>query len=166
MKRICAFILILLLVVGCSDEDDMKQSVSKYESQIENQKKEIQVLKEENEQLKTDNADYSSYLQEADRNSRRIMRFISEGKFEELKNEYNVDFEVKNGEIDFGIPVGNLPFRIDLAGYPMFIASFSKHPDGTDINYFIDDPEKEERHLINMSFDKDMGFEFIFAGGR
>ena len=142
----------------------MNQSVTKYESQIENQKKEIRELKEENEQLKTDLADYNSYLQVGDSNSRRIMRLISEGKFEELKNEYNVDFEVKNGEIDFGVPEGNLPFRIDLAGYPMVISYINKHPKGTEITYFI--YEKEDSHSITMSFDKDMEFEFIYAAGR
>ena len=140
--------------------------LEKHESQIENQNKEIQELKEENNQLKSDLANYSSYLQAADGNSRKIMSFISEGKFEELKNEFSVSFEVQDGEIDFGLPENNLPFPIELAGYPMHIASFSIHPDGADINYFIYDLEKEESHLINMSFDKDMEFEFIFVGGR
>ena len=160
------FLLFLLFVGGCSNTDDVTQLVSKYESQIDEQKVEIKELKEENERIKTDLADYNSYLQVADRSSRRIMRLMSEGKFEELKNEFNVEFEVKNGEIDFGVPEGNLPFPIELAGYPMHIASFSIHPDGADINYFIYDLEKEESHLTNMSFDKDMDFEFIFVGGR
>jgi len=160
------FLLFLLLVGGCSNADDVTQLVTKYESQIENQNKEIQELKEENNQLKSDLANYSSYLQAADGNSRKIMSFISEGKFEELKNEFSVNFEVQDGEIDFGLPENNLPFPIELAGYPMHIASFSIHPDGADINYFIYDLEKEESHLINMSFDKDMEFEFIFVGGR
>lgn len=166
MKRIWAFAFILLIVVGCSNDDKLNQTVKKYENKIENQEKEIQELKEENEQLKTDIAEYSSYLQVADRQSRNIMGYISDGKFEELKNEYNVEFNLKDDKIDFGVPESNLPFPIKLAGYPMHIASFSMHPDGVDINYFIYDLEKEESHLINMSFDKDREFEFIFFGGR
>ena len=53
-----AFFFILLFVVGCSNKNDTNKLGKKYESQIENQIKEIQELKEENEQLKTDLADY------------------------------------------------------------------------------------------------------------
>ncbi|MEZ7173017.1 septum formation initiator family protein [Sporosarcina sp. OR05] len=95
MKRILAFAFILLFVVGCSNDDKLNQTVIKYENKIENQEKEIQELKEENEQLKTDIAEYSSYLQVADRQSRNIMGYISDGKFEELKKEYNVEFNLR-----------------------------------------------------------------------
>lgn len=132
--------------------------LEKYESQIENQNKEIQELKEENEQLKTDLADYErqvadyrTVLQEGDRNSRAVMRLISEGKFEELKKEFNAEFEVKNGEIDFGKPKDNMPFRVDLAGYPMSISYTHKRPnDDTDIAYYIY-AEDDYTHLISKS---------------
>lgn len=164
----------MLFVVGCSEKEELNKLVTNYESKIEEQQKkiqeqqtEIQELKEEIDNLnseKANYADYGSYLQVADRESRRIMRFISEGKFDELKKEYNVEFEVKDGAIHFSEPEYNIPFQIELAGYPMSIASFSNFSEGTDINYFIDEPGGEERHLINMSFDKDMKFEYIFEG--
>lgn len=157
---------ISLCVVGCSNKNEMNELVTKYEDQIEKQQVQIQKLKEDSEQLKTEYADYSVYLQQADRESRRIMRFILEGKFEELKKEYNVDFEIKDGSLVFDLPKSNSPFLINLAGNPMFIASFSKHPNGTDINYYIDDLNDEKRHLINLSFDKNMNFEFIFVGDK
>ena len=170
MKKIWAFVFILLFVVGCSNKNDANK-LEKYESQIENQNKEIQELKEENEQLKTDLADYerqlanySTDLKIGDVNSRRIMRLISEGKFEELKKEFNAEFEVKDGKIYFDTPKDNQPFRVDLAGYPMSISYINKHPDGTEITYFI--YEIENSHSITMSFDKDMEFEFIYAAGR
>ncbi|MEI4770932.1 hypothetical protein WAX74_15015 [Psychrobacillus sp. FJAT-51614] len=166
MKKIWAFILILLCLAGCSNKDEMNVLMAKYESQIGNQQEEIQELKKEIKQLETEYADYSSNLQQADYESRRIMRFISESEFDELKKEYNIEFEVKDGAIDFGVPESNSSFPIELAGNPMFIASLSKFPEGTDINYFVDDLENEKRHLINVSFDKDMKFEFIFVGGE
>ena len=164
--KIGILLFILLCVVGCSNKDEMNGLVSKYEGQIENQQKEIAELEGNIEQLKVESAGYSSNLQQADRESRKIMRFISEGKFEELKKENNIEFEVKDGSIVFAVPESNSPFPLELAGYPMFIASFSKHPNGTDINYFVDDLEVEKRHLINMSFDKNMKFKFIFVGGE
>ena len=169
MKRIWVFIIILLFVAGCSNEDN---SVSK--SQIENKEKEIQELKEENEQLKTDLAyyerqlaDHRTVLQEGDSNSRAVMRLISEGKFEELKKNFNAEFEVKNGEIDFGKPEGNFPFRVELAGYPMSISYTHKHPNGdTDVTYYIYDYEIDGSHLITVNFDKDWELEFIFVGDK
>lgn len=170
MNKIGVLFLFLLICSGCSNGNEMNQLISQYEGKIEEQQEiikeqqnEIQELKEEIEQLNSE-ADYGSSLQIADRESRRIMRFISEGKFDELKKEYNVEFEVKDGAIHFGEPEYNIPFKIELAGYPMFIASFSNFSEGTDINYFIDEPGGDERHLINMSFDKDMKFEYIFEG--
>lgn len=167
------FLLFLLFVGGCSNADDVTQLVSKYESQIENQNKEIQELKEENEQLKTDLAfyeqqlaDYRSDLQQGDRNSRAVMRLISEGKFEELKKEFNAEFEVKDGKIDFGKPEGNFPFSVDLAGYPMTISYTHKRPNGNnDVTYYIY-AEDDYTHLIHMNFDKDWNLESILVGDR
>ncbi|MBB4825890.1 outer membrane murein-binding lipoprotein Lpp [Sporosarcina luteola] len=163
MKRVWIVVFILLFLFGCSNKNDMDQ-LGKEESQFENLNKEIQKLKEENEQLKTDLSDYNNDLQVGDRASRRIMSLISKGKFEELKTEFNVEFEVKNGEIDFGVPEGNIPFRVDLGGYPMSISYINKHPDGVELTYFI--YEKEDSHSVTMSFDKDMKFQFIYAAGR
>ena len=168
------FLLFLLVLGGCSNADDVNQLVSKYDSQIENQNKEIIELKEENEQLKTDLAyyerqlaDYRSDLQRGDRNSRAVMRLISEGKFEELKKDFNAEFEVKDGKIDFGKPEGNFPFRVDLAGNFMTISYTHKHPNGdTDVTYYIYDYEIDGSHLITVNFDKDWGLKFIFVGDR
>ena len=149
--------------MGCSNEDEMNQIVNEHKNKIEAQKKEIQKLEEELQQVKTD---YSVFLQQADNKSRVIMRLIANSKFEELKKEYNVEFEVKDNAIDFGVPESNIPFRIDLARHPMFISSFNKHSEATEISYYIDDLETEERTLITMHFDKDGTFKFIFLGDR
>ena len=164
MKKLGVFLISVLLVTGCSNkEDDMNQIVSKYESQIEDLQRENQDLKDEIQQVKSD---YSTFLQQTDNKSRSIMRLIAEGKFDQLKNEYNVKFEIKDGAIDFGVPESNSPFRIELAKHPMFISSFNKHSDGTEISYYIDNLETEERTLITMSYDKEDAFKFIFVGDR
>lgn len=173
MKKIWAFVFILLFVVGCSNEDNMNQIVTKYENQIENQRKENQELKEENEQLKTDLADYETQLADystdlkvGDVNSRRIMRLISEGKFEEVKKEFNAEFEVKDGKIYFDTPKDNEPFHVDLAGYPMSISLTHRRPNGgRDIAYYIY-AKDDNSHLIYMTFDKDWNFETIFVGDK
>lgn len=136
-------------VLGTEDDDDKKKDEIK---------KKIQKLEAEVQQVKT--------LQQADNRSRVIMLLIANGKFEELKKEFNVLFEVKDGAIDFGVPDSNTPFRIDLARHPMFISSFNNHYEATEISYYIDNLETEERTLITMHFDKDDTFKYIFVGDR
>lgn len=165
MKKWGLLIFIVLFVGGCSENDEIEQLTIDHQKEVEALRKEIEEdieeSKEEIEKIKADNN-----LQTADYNSREIMRLISEGKFEELRNEYQIDFEVKDGEILFAKPEGNLPLRIELTDYLMYIASISNSPDGTDINYFIDDPHNEKSHLINFHFDKDMKFKYLFVGGE
>ncbi|ALC85250.1 hypothetical protein AM499_05030 [Bacillus sp. FJAT-22090] len=163
MKKLGIIILVLLFVIGCSNEDETKQVVSKHEKKIEEQQKEIQKLEDELQQVKTE---YSVFLQQADNKSRAIMRLIANGKFEELKKEYQVEFEVTDDALDFGVPESNIPFRIDLARHPMFVSSFNKHSEAKEISYYIDNLETEERTLITMHFDKDGTFNFIFLGDR
>ena len=153
----------MLFVVGCSNEDEMNRIVTKHENKIEEQQKQIQKLEEELQQVKTD---YSIFLQQTDNKFRVIMRLIANGKFEELEKEYNVHFEVKDDVIDFGVPESNTPFRIELAKHPIFISSFNKHSEASEISYYIDNFETEERTLITMHFDKDDTFEYIFVGDR
>ncbi len=172
MKRIGILILVLF-AAGCSNDDEMEQLVTKYENKIEeqqkdieNQQKEIKELKEEIEELKfVPDVSYRSSLQVADREVRGIMRFILEGKFEEIKKEHDVQFEVKDGSIHFGEPEHNLPFPIEFAGNFMHIGNFIKHPDGRmEIAYFVDDPKNDRAQLINISFDNDMRLKYIFIG--
>lgn len=172
MKKLGLIFFTLLVVGGCSEKDEIDQLATKYENQLEEQQKEIQEqqkeigkLKEEIEAYKlVPDINYRSSLQEADREGRKIMRLISEGKFEELKREYNVKFEVTDDAIDFGVPDSNAPFPIELASNFMYIANFIKYPDGMDISYFISNPNNEKSELIHMSFGKDMKFKFIFVG--
>lgn len=165
-------IFILLFVGGCSDEDEINQLTTKYENQLEEKRKEMQDQQEEIEELKEEieeyklvpDGNYRSSLQVADREARKIMRLISDYKFEELKKEYNVEFEVKDDAVDFGVPESNTPFPIELASSFMYIANFIKHPDGMDISYFISNPKNERSELIHMSLEEDMKFKFIFVG--
>ncbi|MFF2753112.1 hypothetical protein ACFVR1_05060 [Psychrobacillus sp. NPDC058041] len=155
----------MLFVVGCSDEDENNQIVIKYESQIKEQQKEIGELKQEIEDINfIPNVYYRSSLQEADREARKIMRYISEGIYEELKKEYDIEFEVKEDAVDSGVPESNTPFPIEMAGNFMYIANFIKKPDGMEISYFIDNPKNERSQLIHMSFAIDMEFKFIYVG--
>ncbi|USG66088.1 hypothetical protein NDK47_01670 [Brevibacillus ruminantium] len=163
MKKILGFLFVLLVLSGCSHDDN-----AEYIKQIENQKIEIENLKKENDETKI-SLDQSK-LQLADYNSRRIMRFISEVDYEGLKKEYKTDFDVneKKGEILFARAEHSLPLPIKLSkvGNAMFISSFNNHSEGTGISYFIDELETDERHLVTFQYDKDMNFQFIFIGDR
>ncbi|MFY3792315.1 hypothetical protein ACOQFO_11635 [Ureibacillus sp. MALMAid1270] len=107
MKKLGVFIFILFIVGGCSEKDEINQLTTKYENQfgeqqkkIKEQQKEIERLKEEIEVYKlVPDINYRQSLQVADREARIIMRLISKGKFDELKREYDVKFEVKDGKI-------------------------------------------------------------------
>ena len=172
MKKLSLFFLILLIVGGCSEKDETDQLMTEYENQldekqriIQEQQKEIKELKEAIEAFKfIPDTNYISSLQEIDRGARRVMQLISEGKFEELKNEYNVEFEVKGDVIDFGEPESNSPFSIELASNFMYIANFIKSEHDMQIGYFIYNPNYDRADLIYMSFDNDMNFKSIFVG--
>lgn len=165
MKKFSLLFFILLLVGGCAEKDEIESLTTNYEKQLEEQQKEIKKLKEEiEEQQFVPDEDYRGSLSETDRESRRIMQLISEGKFSELKREYDIEFEVQDGKIDFGVPESNAQFPIEWASNFMYIANFIIQPDGMDISYFIDNPTNDRLELIHMSFDKDMQFKFIFVG--
>lgn len=161
-----------MFVGGCSNKEEIAQLTNKYENQLEEQRKKIQVQQKEIEELKekieenklVPDSNYRSSLQETDREARKIMRLISEGKFEDLKKEYNVNFTVKDDVIDFGVPESNSPFPIEWASSFMYIANFTKHLDGMDISYFISISEHERSELIHMSFEKDLKLKYIFVG--
>lgn len=163
MKKTGIIIFILLFVIGCSNNEDSKSLVTDYEAQIEMQQKEIKELEEE---LKKVKSDYSVYLQEFDGTSRNILRLIKDGQYDKLRLDYNVDFEVSDGELIFDAPkdVAGAPFPIRFADEPMFIAFFNMQPESTEIGYYIEDLEKQERLLITFIFDKDKKFQYIFIG--
>ena len=172
MKKLGVFIFILLIVGGCSEKNEKNQLTTKYENQLEEQQKKIQEQQKEIERLKEEievyklvpDVNYRQSLQVADREARIIMRLISEGKFDELKREFDVKFEVKDGEIDFGVPKNNAPFPIEWASNFMYIGNFIKGPDSIDISYFIYNPTHDRSEIIYMTFDNDMKFQFIYVG--
>lgn len=166
MRKFHLIFFILLITVGCTQKDEIEQLTIKYEEQLEEQQKIIEELREEIEEKKlVPDGSYRSSLQEADREARKIMQLIAEKKFDELKKEYNIDFEVNGDEIDFGVPEWNLPFPIEWVSNFMYIANFIKHDDGRmDISYFITNSERDKSELIHLSFGADLQFKFIFVG--
>lgn len=145
----------LLLLTACTDA----QKTSEYDETRFND------LEKENEHLKEEISDYSVYLQNADGTSRRILRLISEGEFEQLKSEYNADFEVSNGQLIFTkLDKPNAGFPIEQANLPMFVAYLNMQSEFIEIGYFLDDLNTDERYSITFSYDKDGNFKYIFVG--
>ena len=155
--------LILLFLVGCSNEEDYTAIISDYEEQIITLKKENEKLKDELLEMQ---GDYSSSLQTTDRDSRRIMSLIAKEDFETLRTEYGDVFEVKDDFIHFKEPAHNMPFAINLAGQPMFIGFFNKYSEGIQISYYIDNPDRDDYVLAVFSYDKEGKFEYILLGDR
>ena len=92
------------------------------------------------------------------------MQLISQGKFEEIKREHNIEFEIKDNHLVFNEPEFNSPFNIELASNSMHIASFINQPEGTEIGYFIYNQKADRNDLIYMYFDKNMKFKSIYVG--
>lgn len=173
MKWLWGSLLILFFAVGCSNEGETDQLVTEYESQIESRQKEIQDLEKEIQELKqelkniqTNHAEHLSNLQIVDRESRRVLRLISDGKLEELRNEYNVEFKIMDDGILFSTPESNAPFPFDLAENPAYIGSYTQSDIGTDISYYIMDYEMDKTRLMYFQFDKDLNFKHIFVGAE
>ncbi|MFC7684907.1 hypothetical protein [Ureibacillus sp. GCM10028918] len=157
------FFCILVILIGCSDKEEIASIAQDNTTQINDLKEENQKLKDELQNLKSD---YSVYLQQFDSTSRTIMKLINEEQYEQIKTDYNTDFNVLDGEINFKTPANtnSAGFPIEKANLPMFIAYINVQSDSTDIGYYLEDLEKEERHLISFVYDQKGIFQYIYIG--
>ncbi|MGZ9584358.1 cell division protein ZapB [Paenibacillus marinisediminis] len=170
MKRALGLLIFLFLLTGCSE------NTTEYTKQIEKLEKENQELKkhinelalknteleEENKQLETTRTN----VQLADLASKRIMRYIANGDFDKLKEEYNAEFELieNRDEILFTKLDNNMSFPTKIFDAPMYIASIVTTEAGTDIGYLISHDPNEGALLVYFKYDKDMNFEYIASG--
>ncbi|KGR75214.1 hypothetical protein [Ureibacillus sinduriensis] len=161
--RLVLTLSIFLLLIGCSDKEEIDSTAQDSATQIDELKEENQKLKDELEKLKSD---YSAHLQQFDSTSRTIMRLINEKQYEQIKTDYNTEFNVGNGEINFKTPTNtnSAGFPIEKAKLPMYIAYFNVQSDSTDIGYYLEDLEKEERLSISFVYDQKGNFQYIYIG--
>ena len=157
------FFCILVILIGCSDKEKIASSSQDNTTKINKLIEENQKLKDELQNLKSD---YSVYLQQFDSTSRTIMRLINEEQYDQIKNDYNTDFNVLNGEINFKTPANtnSTGFPIENAKLPMSIANLNVQSDSTEIGYYLEDGEKEERFLITFVYDQKGNFQYIYIG--
>lgn len=165
MKKIKLGILfcILVILIGCSDKEEIASITQDNSTQINELKEENQKLKDELQNLKSE---YSVYLQQFDSTSRTIMRLINEEQYEQIKTDYNTDFNVLHGEIKFKT-LGNTnsaTFPIEKAKLPMFIAYLNVQSDSSEIGYYLEDLEKEEKLLISFVYDQKGNFQYMYIG--
>ena len=168
MRRLGLLIILIFLLAGCSNKKENTALVSQYETLINEQQetileleKELEQIKAEYELMKRELADYTVGLQFFDINSRKIMQLIYNNQYEKLKKDYNVEFEVKDGSINF-TSLKDAPFPVALAGLPMSFAFYNKQPESTEIGYYLDDNDK--RYLVAFLYGKDNSFKHIFLG--
>ncbi|MDN4494492.1 hypothetical protein [Ureibacillus aquaedulcis] len=161
LKVIITFSMLGFLI-DCSNKEE-SSSAQDNTTQIDKLKEENQKLKDELQQL---NSDYSVYLQQFDSTSRTIIRLIKEEQYEQIKKEYNTNFEVSNGEIIFNTPedVISAGFPIEQAKFPMSIAYLNLQTEKSEIGYYLDDLENGERFLITFVYDQNGDFQYIYIG--
>lgn len=157
------FFCILVILIGCSDKEEKTSITQDHTTQINELKEENQKLKDELQNLKSD---YSVYLQQFDSTSRTIMRLINEEQYEQIKTDYHADFNVLHGEINFKTPdnTNSAAFPIEKAKLPMFIAYLNVQSDSTEIGYYLENLEKEEKLLISFVYDHKGNFQYIYIG--
>lgn len=153
----------LLFLIGCSNNEDISSSNPDYEAQIDELQTENERLTEEIQKL---NSDYSVYLQRGDKTSRDIMRLLKEENYDQLKADYHVEFEVKDGEIAFTTPanVNSAGFPIEQSNLPMYISNLNIQSENIEIGYFLDDLNSGERYSITFVYDLDGNFQYIYVG--
>ena len=157
--------LFVLILSGCKEEEAAKISSIEedYKVQIEELKKENKRISDELSQFD----DYSVHLQIADRNSRKIMRFIRENDFAQLKSELGIEATISDGKVFFeekthdeyetGLP-------IEQAAFHMSIAYFNIYDNSLEIGYFLDDLNADVNAAVSYSvtFGFDKNGEFIY----
>lgn len=165
MKKMIFTVIICfsLFLIGCSNNEDNSSSIKDYEAQIDELQTENEQLKEEIQKL---NSDYSVYLQHADKTSRDMMRLINEENYDQLKTDYNAEFEIKDGEIIFTAPenVNSAGFPLEQSNFPMSISNFNVQSENVEIGYYLDDLNSDERFLITFVYDLDGNFQYIYVG--
>lgn len=160
-------LLSIFILTGCTDKDNTNFLVLE-----ENHKNQIDELKKENENIKQQYlewlSEYNIYLQRVDGPSRRIMRLISEKKFEEIESEYETKLN-RSSDVDGNIsiitdPEYDLGFPIEQGTFPMSIAYFNVYEHNLEIGYFLDDLKNETRYSITFVYNKEGKFQNIFIG--
>lgn len=159
LKKLLTVALVSIILAGCSDEKDNIGAGTDY-------KKEIEALQKENQELKDIMSDYSSFLQETDRTSRRFMDLLAAEDFETLKAEFPVEFEVINKAIHLKEPENNAPFEVELAKQSKHIGFFNKDDEMTEIGYYMYNPQYDSNSLVVFHYGKDNQLEYVYLGAR
>ncbi len=157
----------LIFISACSDDEYDKESLTlEYQTQIEEKNIEIRNLEEElrliNDELEQEKK-YREELQIFDHKARNIMRHIANNEFDTLKSEFDVDFEVIDGKINFG-ELNDFYFPTEIAGLPMYFNFYNPQPDSTELGYFLygyDENGSERKYDIHFRFGKYNEFLYV-----
>ena len=170
MKRVIGLLILVVLITGCSQNSmELTKQIEQLQKENQELQKQINELMLKNNELEEDNKQLETSvtnLQIADRTSRNIMRYIANGDFDKLREEYKAEFELNEAEdeILFTRLDHNSYFPTKLFDSPMYVANIVTTEAGTDIGYFISYDPNEGDLLIYFNYDKDMNFEFIASG--
>ncbi|QOR64794.1 hypothetical protein IM538_13100 [Cytobacillus suaedae] len=173
MKRfinLSVIVLMLFVITACSDDEyDKEYLILKYQTQIDEKNIEITNLEEElrliNDELAQERKNQEK-LQIFDHKARNIMKHIANNEFGKLRSEFDVDFEVIDGKVNFG-ELSDYYFPIEIAGLPMYFKYYNPQSDSTEVGYFLygyDQNGSERKYDIHFRFGKNN--EFLYVGSE
>ena len=85
------------------------------------------------------------------------MALIKEGKYEAIKKEYQIEFDVIDNNMIFkGIENFSFPTKLLSSDSPIFISYMNlEQPEIAEIIYFIDSPNGERKRFL-LEFEQDV----------
>lgn len=126
---------------------------------------ELTAIAKENEELRNDLSQISINLQVYDLNARRVVSLLNKEDFDELKNQYGVEYNFSDNRIKTeGFEGANFP--LEWSEFPMRFAFINQSNDVTEVGYYLYDstPGEEQKYSLVFGFNEDRTIRYIVNG--
>ncbi|RXJ04568.1 hypothetical protein DS745_04065 [Anaerobacillus alkaliphilus] len=123
---------------------------------------ELSFVKDQLEKQTKQLVNISGDIQVLDHKERRIMSLIVDQEYDQIRDEYSVDFEVIDGKIYFD-RLSDYDyyyyFPTELAGLPMYFYMYNPNPEFTQVGYFLYDDDR--KYDIHFHFENNNEFTYV-----
>ena len=126
---------------------------------------ELDAIAKENEALRNEISQIGIDLQIYDLNARRVISLLIKEDFDELKNQYGVDYNASDERIKIGGSEG-ANFPLEWSEFPMRFVFINQTNDLTEVGYYLYDstPGEEQKHSLVFGFNEDRTIRYIVNG--